>query len=174
MLPIKYFAVIFFVVLLLACAYQDSDWLTEEIINRDLYEDLGISRTASQQEIRKAYRNLAKIHHPDKNNNKETTKFTEIATANEILIDDSKRRAYDNARKRLEQIRNQKAKYASYSEERFENTRNTRASTYGEQMFDFINDMFSQYDQPKDNTAYQYVYIHGPKVASKQVSHHVI
>lgn len=65
--------------------------------DRDLYEVLGVSRTASADEIRKAYRKLARKHHPDVNPNdaKAAERFKEISFANEVLSDEKKRRLYD-------------------------------------------------------------------------------
>ena len=54
-----------------------------------LYETLGISRSASHDEIKKAYRNAAREHHPDKGG--DDTKFKEITNAYEILTDPDKR-----------------------------------------------------------------------------------
>ena len=64
---------------------------------RDPYTVLGVSKTASQDEIQKAFRKLAKKHHPDLNpGNKEAeAKFKEISQANEILSDAEKRRRFD-------------------------------------------------------------------------------
>lgn len=59
----------------------------------DLYGILGVSRTADTSEIRSAYKQLAKEHHPDKGGDPE--KFKEISQAHEILSDDSKRKMYD-------------------------------------------------------------------------------
>ncbi len=64
---------------------------------KDYYEILGISRDASQSEIKKAYRKLAIKYHPDKNPDDPDaeTKFKEAAEAYEVLGDEEKRNKYD-------------------------------------------------------------------------------
>jgi curved DNA-binding protein len=63
----------------------------------DYYNILGVSKTATQDEIRTAYRKLARKHHPDLNpNDKEANKrFQQINEANEVLSDPEKRKKYD-------------------------------------------------------------------------------
>jgi len=63
----------------------------------DYYKILGIKKTASTEEIKKAYRKLARKHHPDLNpNNKEANKqFQQINEANEVLSDPENRKKYD-------------------------------------------------------------------------------
>ncbi|HHY59980.1 MAG TPA: DnaJ domain-containing protein, partial [Clostridia bacterium] len=64
---------------------------------RDYYEILGVPRDATQEEIKKAYRKLARQYHPDVNpGNKEAEeKFKEITEAYEVLSDEKKRAQYD-------------------------------------------------------------------------------
>jgi curved DNA-binding protein len=63
----------------------------------DYYKILGVSKEATDEEIKKAYRKLARKHHPDLNpNDKEANKkFQQINEANEVLSDPEKRKKYD-------------------------------------------------------------------------------
>ena len=65
--------------------------------NKDYYEVLGVDRSASAEEIKKAYRTLAKKYHPDLNQGDDSAaqKFKEINEAYQVLGDDQKRRQYD-------------------------------------------------------------------------------
>ncbi|MCL1888501.1 MAG: DnaJ domain-containing protein, partial [Kiritimatiellaeota bacterium] len=64
---------------------------------RDYYEVLGVGKSASADDIKKAYRKLAMQHHPDKNPNDATAaeKFKEASEAYEVLSDEDKRHKYD-------------------------------------------------------------------------------
>src|SRR5687768_13329978 len=64
---------------------------------RDYYESLGVARTASADDIKQAYRQLAKQWHPDRNQGdpQAEERFKEISEAYSILIDAEKRRRYD-------------------------------------------------------------------------------
>ncbi len=64
---------------------------------RDLYEILGVPRTATADEIKKTYRRLAKKYHPDVNpgNKPAEEKFKEVTAAFEVLSDDKRRKLYD-------------------------------------------------------------------------------
>uniref|UniRef100_A0A669BI07 DnaJ homolog subfamily A member 3, mitochondrial n=1 Tax=Oreochromis niloticus TaxID=8128 RepID=A0A669BI07_ORENI len=76
------------------CSFHCSSRLANK---QDLYEVLGISRTASQKEIKKAYYQLAKKYHPDTNPNdpEAKEKFAKLAEAYEVLSDEVKRKQYD-------------------------------------------------------------------------------
>src|SRR5688572_28152916 len=64
---------------------------------RDYYDVLGVPRSASEKDIRQAYRKLARQYHPDLNPNDKQAeaKFKEIGQAYEVLSDAEKRKSYD-------------------------------------------------------------------------------
>jgi curved DNA-binding protein len=69
----------------------------KEMEYKDYYKILGVDKNASKEEIKKAYRTLARRLHPDINpaDREATVRFAEINEANEVLGDDAKRRKYD-------------------------------------------------------------------------------
>ncbi|MES1221794.1 MAG: DnaJ C-terminal domain-containing protein [Bacteroidota bacterium] len=106
----------------------------------DYYKILGIDKNASQDDIRKAYRKLARKHHPDLNpNNKEAHKlFQQINEANEVLSDPEKRKKYDEYGKDW--------KHAEQFEQAKKSSRHNRENA-GEYSFsgDFDDEGFSDF-----------------------------
>jgi molecular chaperone DnaJ len=105
---------------------------------RDYYEVLGVSTSASQEEIKKAYRVLAKKYHPDANREDRTAedKFKEIAEAYEVLSDKEKRAQYDQIRKARE------AGFHGSYEDFLRQTRGGQAETSD---FRDLSDLFSSF-----------------------------
>merc|ERR1740139_1761821 len=64
-----------------------------DVDTNKLYEALNVEKSATPNEIKKAYHKLAKVHHPDRGGDPE--KFKEIAAANEVLSNPEKRETYD-------------------------------------------------------------------------------
>jgi molecular chaperone DnaJ len=73
---------------------------TKEWLEKDFYKVLGVPKDASQADIKKAFRKLAKANHPDSHsdNAKAEARFKEITEANDVLSDPKKRKEYDEAR----------------------------------------------------------------------------
>ena len=69
-----------------------------EWFEKDYYKDLGVASTATDKEITRAYRKLAKQFHPDTNPGSED-RFKEISAAYDVLGDADKRKEYDEVRR---------------------------------------------------------------------------
>jgi curved DNA-binding protein len=108
-----------------------------------LYDTLGVAKTASADDIRKAYRKLARKHHPDVNpgDAKAEAAFKKISAAYEVLSDAAKRKAYDEFGDESLQTGFDPNKAREYA--RWQNTRRQRDERYsGEGPVDFD---FSQF-----------------------------
>ena len=73
---------------------------TKDYLEKDYYKALGVAKDADAATIKKAYRKLARDHHPDKNpdNAKAEARFKEVSEAYDTLSDPAKRKEYDEAR----------------------------------------------------------------------------
>ena len=73
---------------------------TKDFLEKDYYAALGVAKDATQTDIKKAYRKLARELHPDKNpgDAKAETRFKEVSEAYDVLSDETRRREYDEAR----------------------------------------------------------------------------
>ncbi|MYX23118.1 DnaJ domain-containing protein, partial [Streptomyces sp. SID8380] len=73
---------------------------TKDFIEKDYYKVLGVPKDATEAEIKKAYRKLARENHPDANkgNTRAEDRFKEISEAHDVLGDPKKRKEYDEAR----------------------------------------------------------------------------
>ncbi|MFF4157027.1 molecular chaperone DnaJ [Streptomyces sp. NPDC001678] len=74
--------------------------LSRDLLEKDLYKVLGVPKDATEAEIKKAYRKLAREFHPDANKGDASAeeRFKEISEANDVLADPKRRKEYDEAR----------------------------------------------------------------------------
>jgi molecular chaperone DnaJ len=74
---------------------------TKDWVEKDFYKVLGVAKDAKPEEIKKAYRKLARANHPDQNpgNPEAERRFKDMSEANDVLSDPAKRKEYDEARR---------------------------------------------------------------------------
>ncbi|MDH4352583.1 MAG: molecular chaperone DnaJ [Actinomycetota bacterium] len=73
----------------------------QDYLEKDYYAELGVTKDASPEAIKKAYRSLARKHHPDANGNdpKAEERFKQVSEAYDVLSDEAKRQEYDEVRR---------------------------------------------------------------------------
>ena len=112
----------------------------------DYYKVLGVSKSASEKEIKNAYRKLARKYHPDVNpNNKEAeNKFKEINEANEVLSNAKNRKKYDNYGKDWKHAEEFEKAKSQQRQQRYSYSRGQHANnSFNEEDFsDFFSSMF--------------------------------
>lgn len=127
---------------------------------KDYYTLLGISKTATAEEIKKAYRKLAVKFHPDKNpgNKQSEEKFKEIGEAYEVLKDPVKRKKYDTLGSNWKQYEQNAGNDADFSQWARQGPGRSQSRTYdsddfgGSDFSDFFNSFFrGGYDQDAGN-----------------------
>lgn len=120
---------------------------------KDYYKILGVEKTASADEIKKAYRKLAVKYHPDKNqgNKAAEEKFKEINEANEVLGDPEKRKKYDELGADWQQYQQRGANTGDFDWSQWQNAGGGKRYTYsgggddfegGGQFSDFFENIF--------------------------------
>ena len=130
---------------------------------RDYYEVLGVSKSASDDEIKKAYRKLSKKYHPDINKAPDAEeKFKEISEAYEVLSDAQKRSQYD-----LE-LKNQEEPSVSYDEylkilndnnilkQKLQNVANSSPNYNNTRYYNAYNKNNNNINNPNSNTTSNY------------------
>ena len=116
---------------------------------KDYYKILGLSKSASQDEIKSAYHKLAHKHHPDKAGGEEA-KFKEINEAYSVLSDPDKRKRYDSFGAAFSSGNARGFNSASWNFEDFPFTANGNAADFGD--FGDIFEEFFGFGQPKKKT----------------------
>lgn len=78
----------------------ENDGIRSDWVSKDFYAELGVTKTATGDEIKKAYRKLARANHPDSNpgDNAKHEKFKKVAEAYDVIGDEAKRKKYDEVR----------------------------------------------------------------------------
>ena len=117
---------------------------------KDYYKVLGISKSATQEEVKKAFRKLAIKYHPDKNpgDKKAEEKFKEINEANEVLGDAEKRKKYDELGSNWKQYQQQGDQFAG--QRRYSGSRQqdfNQSSEFSDFFESFFGSSFSGFSQ---------------------------
>lgn len=132
---------------------------TPNQVFKDYYAVLGVDKTASQEEIKKAYRKLARQLHPDLNSDdpKAEEKFKELNEANEVLSDEETRRKYDQYGQYWKQVQEGRPPQGYAGAGTQSGFDENDFSNYGG-FDDFINELLNRYRQGdrRGQRAYRY------------------
>lgn len=127
----------------------------------DYYKILGLDKNASEDEIKKAFRKLARKYHPDLNPNDKTAhkKFQEINEANEVLSDPEKRKKYDKYGKDWQHAEEfEKARQSQARQQQYSSGGNPFAGAGGgdEDFSDFFSSMFGRSEGTRNGRQAKY------------------
>jgi curved DNA-binding protein len=128
---------------------------------KDYYKILGVSRNATTDEVKKAFRKLAVKYHPDKNPNDKTAeeKFKEISEANEVLSDPEKRKKYDEVGanwKQYEQMHRQQQERSRHGRTVYEQQGEGDFSDFFESIFGGgFGDLFGGGARPRSSQGFR-------------------
>lgn len=133
------------------------------MIYKDYYKDLGVSKTATPAEIKKAYRTLANKYHPDKNSGDKSSeeRFKTISEANEVLRDPAKRKKYDQFGSDWKHYEEAGAKPGGFDWSKYSNGRGEQTNHQGQRGsyrtfsddvdYDLFEMLFGQHDSQTNN-----------------------
>ena len=122
----------------------------------DYYKTLGINKNATEADIKKAYRKLARKYHPDVNPNDKDAerKFKEINEANEVLSNSDNRKKYDSYGKDWKHAEEfEKAKKSRSGQQSYQRTTGERFSE--EDFSDFFGSMFEGHQRSRQNVTFR-------------------
>ncbi len=137
----------------------------------DLYTVLGVSKSASQDEIKKAYRNLAFKYHPDRNAGDKSAEeqFKKVNAAYEVLGDETKRRQYDNYGSYSDSANNSSYGGANYGSSYGGYNYGQSNSSYGSYGTDPFEDFFENMRRANQNYSSQNQYRRNPTYTKKEL-----
>ncbi|WP_030170741.1 molecular chaperone DnaJ [Spirillospora albida] len=119
---------------------------TKDYLEKDYYKVLGVAKTSSQEEIKKAYRKLARKYHPDANKGDTDAeeRFKEISEAYDVLSDEKRRKEYDGVRSMPGGFRGQQGGGFPFDLGDIFGQQGTQTSGTGERIGDLFGGLFNR------------------------------